>query len=355
MTSLRIAVAGAGLIGRRHIELIAANPRCELAAVVDPAPSAVEIAAGAGVPRFQTLGELFAAGRPDAVILATPNRLHVPGATECVAAGVPALIEKPVAEEFSEALALAEAAEAAGVPLLVGHHRRHSPILGRARELVEEGALGRLVAVQGSAIFYKPDDYFDAAPWRREAGGGPVLINLIHEIDNLRFLCGDIVSVQACTSNATRGFPVEDTAAIVLRFANGALGTFLLSDAAASERSWEQTSGENPDYPTHPEENCYVLAGTDGSLAVPTMRLRTYPDRDKRSWWEPFETSTAHVDRADPLAAQLEHFLAVIRGEQPPLATVRDAAETLRVTRAVAEAARTGGVVETGSLTPSRG
>lgn len=77
----------------------------------------------------------------------------------------------------------------------------------------------------GSAVFYKPDEYFDAAPWRREAGGGPILIKMIHEIGNLRSLCGEIVAVQALASSATRDFPVEDTVAINLRFASGALGT----------------------------------------------------------------------------------------------------------------------------------
>ena len=102
--------------------------------------------------------------------------------------------------------------------------------------------LGPIVAVVGTALFYKPDDYFDVGGgWRRQPGGGPILLNLIHEVNNLLSLVGDIVRVQAVTSNATRGFPVEDTAAMVFTFANGALGTFLLSDAAASPRSWEQT------------------------------------------------------------------------------------------------------------------
>ena len=73
-------------------------------------------------------------------------------------------------------------------------------------------------------------------------GAVPILLNLIHEVNNLLSLVGDIVRVQATTSNTTRGFAVEDTAAMVFTFANGALGTFLLSDAAASARSWEQTS-----------------------------------------------------------------------------------------------------------------
>src|SRR5438874_2424746 len=89
--------------------------------------------------------------------------------------------------------------------VLIGHHRAHSPIMARAKELIEEGRLGQLVAVMGSAVFFKPDEYFADGPWRREAGGGPILLNMIHEVHNLRMLCGDIVAVQAFSSRATRG------------------------------------------------------------------------------------------------------------------------------------------------------
>ena len=166
----------------------------------------------------------------------------------------------------------------------------------------------------GTALFYKPDDYFDAGGgWRRQPGGGPILLNLIHEVNNLLSLVGDIVRVQAVTSNATRGFPVEDTAAMVFTFADGALGTFLLSDTTASARSWEQTSQENASYASYDDEDCYHIAGTTGSLSVPTMRVKTYPGT--RSWWEPFDTSTETLERSDPLANQVTHFAAVIRGE----------------------------------------
>ena len=343
MRKIRIAVAGAGLIGRRHVDLIRKSGSCELAAIVDPAPAAGEVAREAGVPIHRTLAELFAGRHPDGVIVATPNRLHVENGLECVRHGVPALVEKPIADSVEEATRLADAAERAGVAVLVGHHRRHSPILAKARRIVDEGTLGPVVAVMGSALFYKPDRYFDEGPWRREIGGGPILINLIHGVDDLRFLCGEIVAVQAFSSSTTREFPVEDTVAINLRFAGGTLGTFMLSDTAASPRSWEQTSREDPGFAHHPDEDCYLIAGTRGSLAVPTMRLITY--RGEPSWWEPSVRSIAEVDRADPLFRQLEHFCAVIRGEAQPLVSVRDAIQTLRVTLAIAEAARSGRIV----------
>jgi predicted dehydrogenase len=229
--------------------------------------------------------------------------------------------------------------------LLTGHHRNHSPIMAKAREVVRSGALGSIVAVVGTALFYKPDDYFDVGGgWRREPGGGPILLNLIHEVNNLQSLVGDVVRVQATTSNATRGFPVEDTAAMVFTFDNGALGTFLLSDTAASPRSWEQTSQENATYASYPDEDCYHVAGSRGSLSIPTMRLSTYPGT--RSWWEPFDTVTVEVERSDPLANQIEHFAAVIRGEEEPVCSGRDGLKTLRVVDAVVESARTGRPVE---------
>lgn len=342
----RIAIVGAGLIGRRHVELVRQSPACELAGIVDPAPAAAEVAAGAGVPLHRSVGEFFAAEGTEGVgvIVATPNRLHVPVALDCVAHGVPVLVEKPIADTAEDGSRLAEAAEKAGVPLLIGHHRRYSPLLEAAARTVAAGTLGRVVAVQGSALFHKPDEYFDAAPWRREPGGGPILINMIHEVDDLRAVCGDIVAVQAMAASETRGHPVEDTVAIALRFASGALGTFLLSDTAAAPFSWELTSGEDGAYPQVPDADCYVIAGTRGSLRVPTMRLTTYPTAP--SWWEPLETAVVDVEKADPLARQLAHFCDVVRGGAVPRVSGRDAVTTLRVTLAIAEASRSGELVE---------
>lgn len=349
MSKTRIAVAGAGLIGHAHIALAQRSTTCTLAAVVDPAPAAQALAARAGVPLYQSLAELIARDRPDGVILATPNQLHVEQALQCIAAGLPILLEKPIAPTVAEGERLLRVVDETGAKVLIGHHRAHSPIMTLARRIVEQGTLGRLVAVMGSALFFKPDQYFADGPWRREPGGGPILINMIHEAHNLRLLCGDIVAVQALASNATRGWPVEDTVAINLRFASGALGTFLLSDTAASARNWEHTSRENNAYPTYPDEDCYVIAGTFGSLAIPSMRLKTYDKAEDRSWWKPFRTSVAELARADPLAIQLEHFGALVRGETQPVVSARDGLENLRITEAIVAAARSGGTVNIAS------
>ena len=345
MSRVRIAVAGAGLIGKRHVEEVDASPDAELASIVDPGPVGPELAEKFRVPLYQSLAELFERDKPDGVILATPNQMHVDGGLECVAAGVPVIVEKPIGDTVEGATRLVEAGERAGVPVLTGHHRNYSPVMAAAREIVHSGRLGQIVAVVGTALFYKPDDYFDAnGGWRRQPGGGPILLNLIHEVNNLLSLVGDIVRVQAVTSNATRGFPVEDTAAMVFTFAGGALGTFLLSDTTASARSWEQTSRENASYAGYDDEDCYHIAGTTGSLSVPTMRVKTYPGT--RSWWEPFDTSTETLERSDPLANQVTHFAAVIRGEAQPICSGRDGLKTLKVVDAVIEAARSGQPVD---------
>lgn len=289
---------------------------------------------------------MLAQGRPDGLILATPNQLHVPQALQCIAAGLPILPEKPIATTVAEGEQLVRQVEAKGAKVLIGHHRAHSPIMAKAKEVVDSGKLGKLVAVMGSATFFKPEQYYLDGPWRRELGGGPILLNMIHEVHNLRMLCGDIIAVQALASHATRGFPVEDIVAINLRFASGMLGTFLLSDTAACPRSWEQTSQENKAYATYDDEDCYVITGTNGALSVPTMRLKTYPRPEDRSWWKEFEVGVVGMVRDDPLKHQIEHFGAVIRGEAEPLVSARDGLLNLRITEAIAEAAATGRVIE---------
>jgi predicted dehydrogenase len=336
--TVRIGVIGAGVIGRTHLSTLRRDERCRIIGLADPTPAAAQLAAELGVPSFADHRDLLTTPGLDGVIIATPTALHVPIGLDAVAAGVPALVEKPIAPTVAQARSLAEAADRAGVPVLVGHHRRHNPVVVAAREAVRSGRLGRLTTVTALWTLRKPDDYYDVA-WRREPGGGPVLTNLIHDIDVLRFVCGEIDSVQALVSSAGRGLPINDTAVVSLRFVSGAVGSITMSDAVAAPWAWDLTAGENPFF-GRTDENCYLLAGSAGSLAVPSLRLWRYPG--EIGWAADLAEERVAVTPGDPYARQLAHFRAVVRGNERPVIDARDATATLAATLAVEEAAAAG-------------
>jgi predicted dehydrogenase len=342
---VRLAVLGAGLIGKRHIAHVAAEPMAELAAVIDPSPAGEQAAREHGTRWFASFADLIASDRPDGVIIATPNQLHVTNGLESIAAGVPALVEKPIADDVAAGTRLVEAAEAAGVPLLVGHHRRHNPMMQAARQAIDAGRLGDVIAVHAMCWFFKPDDYFDVA-WRREKGAGPVFINLIHDVDNLRYLCGDVASAGALDSNAVRGYAVEETTVILLRFASGVLATVTVSDTIVGPWSWELTAGENPAY-HQTDQSCYQIGGTHASLTIPHLELWQNPG--ERSWREPLTRERLAYAPQDPLRLQIQQFCKVIRGQEQPLVSGREGLETLRVIEAVKRSAETGEMSHLGS------
>lgn len=343
MTRASIAVVGAGAIGRAHAELVARGDIARLVGIADPAPAARVFAEGLGVPWFADHRAMLDAVRPEMAIVATPNQLHLPVALDAIDRGIATLVEKPVATTVAEGEALAEAAAKADVPVLVGHHRRHNPIIREARRLIGAGAIGRPTTAAVLYTFFKPESYFELA-WRREAGGGPVLINLIHEIDLVRFLLGEIASVQAVTSSDRRGFAVEDSAAVVLRLVGGVLVTLTLSDTTVAPWSWDLAAGESANYPSQPQPvHTHFLAGTDGSLTLPTLDLWTY--RGEKSWFAPLTRETIAIERGDPYQEQLRHLIRVGRREEAPLVSAADATRTLTATLAVHEAAATGRTV----------
>lgn len=348
MSRLRIAVAGAGLIGRKHVEvLLAGGADYELAGVADIAPGAAAEGLQLGYDVYPTLISMLEQAKPDGVVIALPNQLHLEAGLACIAAGAAILVEKPVADTVDAAMELAVASEATGIATLVGHHRRHNPIMRRAAELIAEGAVGRPVTATSVWLLHKPKGYHDLS-WRRAPGGGPVLINAIHEIDCLRMLLGDIESVQAADSNAIRGFAVEDTVAAILRFKSGVLGTLTLSDTVASPWSWETTSGENPAFPEVAHDSI-TIGGTSGSLAIPSLMLhRQTPGQE--NWLTPLDNAIQAIKRADPYVEQMAHFAAAIRGEAQSVLPVREGARTLATTLAITRAAKTGGAVQVEEL-----
>jgi predicted dehydrogenase len=338
--SLSFLLSGPGLIGRQHAALISAHSKAVLTAIVAPARDRnIEFAAQQGARHYTSVEKALATEQIDAAIISSPNVFHHEQAMACLEHGVPVLIEKPLADSLSHAAVLVKASDHFGVPALVGHHRTYSPLLAVARSFINSDRFGHLASVHGSALFYKPTDYFEAGPWRTKKGGGPILINLIHEIGIMRYLCGEIVAVSAASSRAARGFEVEDTVGIVIIFANGAIGTFLLSDAAASNKSWEMTAGENPTYPHFPDDDCYHFAGSMGSLDFPSMRARSYIGAAKRSWWEPFNEERLPFEPRNPLEQQIDHFINVVQGLDTPRVTVWDGYANMRVIAAIERAA----------------
>ena len=341
---LQIALIGAGVMGRQHHEVISRSSAAQLCAIADPSPQAEALAAGWGVECFADPVDLLERVRPDAVIVANPNALHVSTALQCVERGIPVLLEKPVATELDQVRQLVEACNRTRVPVLVGHHRRHNPLIVRARQLLDEQALGRLTTVTAMWQLQKPESYFEA-PWRRGPGAGLLLTNLIHDLDLLRYLCGEVRQVQAFLDNGVRGFGNEDSAAVILRFENGAVGSLTASDAVAAPWSWELDSGENLVYPRQFDQPCYLLAGTHGALSLPQLQRWQYAQPGE-GWHQPLLRHSEPIPAGDALSLQFEHFLAVVRGETAPLIDAADAGRTLALVEAIERAAQTGSTCE---------
>ena len=336
MSPVKLAIVGLGLIGSRHVEIVQSFGGCDLVAVCDLNPDLRAIADRRDVPFFRDIDEMLDSTKPDGIILATQSAAHVETFEACARRGVHALIEKPVADTTQAALRIAELADATNTRVLVGHHRRHNPLVKAAHDVVTSGQIGDLLAVSMMWTLMKPEGYFDIG-WRSvRPDGGPILINLVHELDILRYTCGEIEQVFAQGRSKARGFEVEDSVSISITFRSGAVATIVGSDAVTAPWSYEATTGENPLY-FNVSENCYYFTGTEGALAFPQMELWKYSDRKRRGWQHPIQNAVVAVWRADSLTVQLAHFCDVVRGTRPPLVDARDGARSLAAALAVLE------------------
>lgn len=336
---IRLAIVGFGLVGQRHAEAITKADNISICAVVDTAEDAKLRAADLSVPCYDSIETVISGERPDGIIISTPTTLHAVQGLVCIAHGIPVLIEKPIADDLNAASQLVRQSELADVPVLVGHHRRYNPIIEKAHQMIAEGHIGEVRAVHATCWFYKPDAYFDTAPWRKTRGAGPLSVNLVHDIDLIRHLCGEITQVQAMTKASSRGYENEELAAAILRFENGGIGTVSVSDSVVSPWSWEYTSQENPIYP-YSAQSSYQIGGSAGALSVPDLACWTH---DKApDWWSPISSTMIRCEKADPLIAQIEHFANVIKGHEQPRISGREGLHTLAVINAIQVAAKTG-------------
>lgn len=277
MRTIRLAIIGAGVIGKRHLAAIQRSEACvELVGLADIVPESRTIAAEAGVPFFSETDALLSAVKPDGIIVATPTEHHLQPTLAALLADVHVLVEKPITSTLAEANQIIDMSVRTGKQVLVGHHRRYYTQVHKARELVQGGALGKLLAVTGQWNMRKNESYYEPA-WRRKWQAGPVLTNLIHDMDSLRYICGDVESLSAEISNASLGFEKEDAAAMIMRFKSGALGTFILSDQATSPWSWEYATGETSFFPKT-GQNAVRFMGTKAALEFPNLVLWHHGD-----------------------------------------------------------------------------
>ena len=335
----KLGLIGAGTIGKRHLQAISKVPGAELVTIVDTDPLAERIANTVNARFFSSSRQMLKEMQPHGVIVCTPTEDHLKPVLASIEHNTHVLVEKPIAPSLDQAQQIIEHSKRFNKHVLVGHHRRYSDQIQQAKRIIDTGTLGQLIGVCGIWATRKPDSYFEPE-WRKQQTSGPVLINLIHEMDIFRHVCGEIASVSATVSSGIRQHPKEETAAVLLQFQSGVLGTFLLSDVTPSPWTWEQATGENPNFPKS-SQNVYRFIGTKASLDFPNLVLWEHAGSDS-DWFQEISAEVIECETGDAYAEQIRHFCAVINNKEWPRIDSFDATKTLKATLAVFEASEKG-------------
>lgn len=349
MGDLNIGIVGFGLVGKRHASALEKTNGLLLKDVIEHDPTSLQ--SSEKELKFIThndLDEYLNSNKPDGLIIATPTVLHIDQAMKCIEKKIPLLIEKPISVHAKDAITLIKRSKELDVPLLIGQHRRHNQIIKTTKKILDEGVLGEIRSIQATCWFYKPDHYFDAAPWRKLKGAGPIYVNLIHDVDLLRYFCGEVKTVYANAIRSTRGYDNEDVASAVLTFKNDIIANVSVSDSISSPWSWETTSNEHPVYP-NTNNSCYLIGGTEGSLSLPDLKL--WKHEKKPDWWTPLITEKYDFQNIDPLITQLENFRDVILGKTEPLVSGLEGVRSLQVIEAIQSSIASKSPIDISNLT----
>lgn len=276
----------------------------------------------------------------DGVILALPNQLHSQAVRHCADVGLHILVEKPIADNLEDAKKIIKIENENETKILVGHHRRFSNYIRQAKKIISSNQIGQFVGINVMWNTLKPEEYFDKE-WRVKEGGGPLNINLIHDIDDLRYIVGDIYSISAESSKKNRGFEVEDSAAILIKFKNGGLGTILLSDCTPSPFYYGAACQED-DKHSPSLQDCYYIFGTEACITMPSLKKFYYNDEERKGWHYSLSRARIEVERNDPLFEELRHFIQVIKENKKPIISPQDATDSLKAIIAVKKAVKEG-------------
>jgi predicted dehydrogenase len=315
MTALRFALIGAGQIAQSYIQAFNGFAPGRIVAVADPE---IERAAAAASlldsKAFGSHSELIADVACDAAIVCTPPATHVDVALDLVAHGVAVLCEKPLTLDLPSAVKLVTAAADAGVQLTMAAKFRYVDAALAARELMDMGEVGELVAFDNVFASRVPM----AGRWNADpsvSGGGVLIDNGTHSVDIARYFLGSIREVMAVAAKRVQDVPVEDTAQMHIRTHDGAHGTIDLS--------WS----------IHKEVDSYIsIYGSQGTINVGwrESKYRTVTSHD----WITFAPG---YDKVRAMRKQLLNFCAAYLGREPLRITAEDAVASVAVIKAAYE------------------
>jgi predicted dehydrogenase len=231
MDKVRFGIIGVGGMGTGHGRNMPMIPDVELAAVCDSAPAALETAIrNFEVPGFDNHVDLLDSGLVDAVIIATPHYFHPSIAVDAMRKGIHVISEKPMAVTVSGAEAMIKTAEETGMIFAVMFQQRTLPASQAAKKLVDEGRLGPLYRTLLTDCHFRSQAYYNSAGWRatwKGEGGGVLLNQAPHGMDIFTWLAGMPSKVIAQVNTRQHLIEVEDEAAALLEYENGAIGYML--------------------------------------------------------------------------------------------------------------------------------
>ncbi|MCD6289720.1 MAG: Gfo/Idh/MocA family oxidoreductase [Anaerolineae bacterium] len=326
---LKVGVLGAGTMGSIHAQFLAQIPEVQLIGITAlPASEADPLASALGIQRYDSAEDLLADPKIDAVVIATPTPTHVPLITAAAQAGKHVFCEKPLARYLEDGQRAIESCEKAGVALMIGHVVRFFPDYERIKEAIDQGAIGKPAILRFSRV--GPFPRTGVKNWYAdpEASGGVILDLMLHDIDTLRWYCGDILRVYA-HSLTGRTQMERDYALVTMRMASGAI--------AHLEASWSHPGG----FRTSVE-----IAGDGGLLRADSresapIQIERWVTEGGRGGVALPESPLAE----SPYLIELRHWVDHILHGTPLRVTPEDALKALEAGLAAMQSAKTGQVV----------
>lgn len=336
ITPLRMGVIGVGTIGRQHVQrLLSKAAPAELVAIADAdAPAATALAAEHGTEATASVAELLARPDIEAVVVAVPSGLHAEVAVAALDAGKHVLLEKPIEVTVAAADEIRAAEARSGKMLSVVSQRRFATENQFLHRAIHEGALGRVTAATVEVALWRSQEYFDSGAWRgtwKLDGGGALMNQGVHLVDLALWLLGDVEEVYAHTGLlAHERIEVEDTVTITARTRSGALLTFLATTTAYGEVPIRM-----------------AIMGDGGSVVTESERITHYTSRT--------HPDLPELPEVDQQLAQLNDFVAAVRGGTAPLVTSAEARAAVAFIEAVYTSGRTGRPVQPAAITTLAG